>query len=124
MNTEITGKIIELGDIEKVSETFKKRLVVLEYIDKNPQYPDFLPVEFIQKWVDHPEGFKVGDEVSIEVSLHGRKWVNKETGEIKYFAGYKGWKINLVGGHGHQGQGDAQPEAPEFDAPNSPAIPF
>ena len=113
MSLELTGKVLEVMEAEQVSATFKKRVIVLEVVEDNPQYAQFIPVEFVQAKTDLLDGFNAGDEVAIKFNPRGRKWVNPQ-GETRYFPSYQGWAINLIGGHGHQGQGD---QPPSFSAP-------
>ena len=42
---KVSGKILEVKDIQQVSDTFKKRVFILEYAD-NPQYPEYITFEF------------------------------------------------------------------------------
>lgn len=94
----ITGKIIVLGDLVQVTDTFKKREVV---INTGGEYPQTIPVEFVQDKVDSLRGFSVGDQVSISYDLRGREWNNK------YFVNVIGWKIdNLEGRQDIHDRGD------------------
>ena len=43
----IEGKLIEKFETVQITETFKKREFVLEYIE-NPEYPEFIKIELIK----------------------------------------------------------------------------
>ncbi len=87
----ITGKLIEINDPQYVSESFKKRAFVLEYIE-NPQYPEYVSFELIQDKCDLLDGFSEGEEVTVHFNLRGRKWTNAE-GIVKYFNSLQAWRL-------------------------------
>lgn len=89
---EITAKIIEIFDTSQVSETFKKREFVAEY-SENPSYPEFVKFELIQDKCDLLNNFSIGDEVTINFNLKGRKWTDPQ-GTIKYFNSLQAWRID------------------------------
>jgi hypothetical protein len=93
---EIAGKIVKIGSTQQVSDRFKKRELVVEYA-KNPEYPEYVPIEFVQDRVDKLDEFKVGQNVTVNIEVGGRKWVSP-AGETKYFVSVKGWRITLDGG--------------------------
>ena len=37
--------------------------------------------------------FKIGQQVTVDINLRGREWINPE-GEAKYFNDIEGWKIS------------------------------
>lgn len=85
----ITGKLIKIGDIQQISDTFKKREVVVK---TGGEYPQTIPVDFMQDKVDLVRGISVGDEVSISYDLRGREYNGK------YFVNVVGWKIESLEG--------------------------
>jgi len=91
----ISGKIIEIFDIQQVSETFKKREFVIEFAE-NPSYPEYLKFEMIQDRIELLTPFKVGDEININFNLKGRKWTDPE-GKTKYFNTLQAWRIEESG---------------------------
>ena len=44
---EIKGKVHEIGAVQQVSETFKKRDLIVEYAE-NPTYPEYIRFEALQ----------------------------------------------------------------------------
>lgn len=89
---EITAKVHEVGQTQQVTETFKKRDLVVEYAD-NPQYPEFIKFEANQDRVNLFDGLNAGDEVTVSFNLRGRPWTNKE-GVTSYFNSLVAWRIN------------------------------
>ena len=81
----IEGKLIEKFETVQITETFKKREFVLEYIE-NPEYPEFIKIELIQDKCDLID--------KIDLNIKGRKWTNKE-GKINYFNSLQAWKIEF-----------------------------
>ena len=88
---EIQAKILEIFETVEVSERFRKREFVVEYIE-NPQYPEFLKFEMTQDKCEMLDQFQVGDEVEIAFNLKGRKWISPQ-GDTKYFNSLQAWKI-------------------------------
>lgn len=88
---KINGKILEITDIQQISDTFKKRTFVLEYVE-NPQYPEYVSFELIQDRCELIDSFQVDQEIEVSFNLKGRKWINRE-GETKYFNSLQAWRI-------------------------------
>ncbi len=87
----VKGKILEISDIQKISDKFQKRDFVLEYVE-NPQYPEFLQFEMIQDKCAQLDQFSAGDEVNVYFNLKGRKWTNPQ-GQVKYFNSLQAWRL-------------------------------
>jgi hypothetical protein len=110
---EITGEIVKIGSTQQISDRFKKRELVVKYA-KNPEYPEFVPIEFVQAAVDKLDGFKVGQEVTVSIDVGGREWVSPK-GEVKYFVSVKGWRLTVA---------DGQATMPPVSEPVEDSIPF
>jgi len=91
---KVTGKLLEIQATQQVSDTFKKRVFILEHAE-NPQYPEYISFELIQDRCDLLDGFQPGQDVEISFNLKGRKWVNPE-GTTKYFNALQAWRIEAV----------------------------
>ena len=86
----VSGEIIEIYDIQIVSDNFKKREFILKHAP-NPEYPDFLKLEVVQNKTDLLDKYKVGQHVEVEINLKGKKW---EKGEKSgYFNSLQAWRI-------------------------------
>lgn len=88
----VEGKIVEKYDTQNIKETFRKREFVLEYAE-NPQYPEFIKFELIQSNCDQLDSINVGDDVSVNFNLKGRKWTDPK-GEVKYFNSLQAWRVD------------------------------
>src|SRR5690606_32861014 len=108
---EITAKVHEIGTVQNVTDTFKKRDLVVQYAE-NPQYPEFIKFEATQDRVSLFDGLNPGDEVTVSFNLRGRPWTNKE-GATTYFNSLVAWKVN---------KGQSAPAAPVDD--NTDDVPF
>ena len=89
---EIQGKIKLVGNIQEITDSFRKRELV---IVTQEQYPQTLCVEFVQDKIDLLNDFQEGQDVKIGINLRGREWKNPE-GLIKYFTSLQGWRIESV----------------------------
>ena len=92
----VEGKIVEKYDTQTIKDTFKKREFVLEYAE-NSQYPEFIKFELIQSNCDQLDNLEVGEEVSVNFNLKGRKWTDPK-GEVKYFNSLQAWRIDKKSG--------------------------
>ncbi|KQN34557.1 hypothetical protein ASE92_13260 [Pedobacter sp. Leaf41] len=91
---EIKGKVHEVGATQQVSETFKKRDLIVEYAE-NPTYPEYIRFEALQDKTALLDTFKAGDEVEVFFNLRGRPWTDK-TGKTSYFNSLVIWRINAI----------------------------
>ena len=82
---ELKGTIKKIGELEKVSPTFKKRTLLLESIGK---YPQLLAIEFVNDKVDMLNDHNKGDEVTVSLNIMSNEWKGK------HFTNLKGWKID------------------------------
>ena len=90
---EVQGKIKVIGKTETFgSNGFRKRELV---VTSQEQYPQDILLEFVQDKCDVLNGYKVGDNVKVNINLRGREWVNPQ-GETKYFNSIQGWRIEKL----------------------------
>tara|TARA_R110000782_G_scaffold75662_2_gene150985 strand:+ start:44 stop:337 length:294 start_codon:yes stop_codon:yes gene_type:complete len=84
--SEVIGKVILIGQTEMVGTagTFKKRLIVVE---TNEQYPQKIPVDFVQDKCAILDKYAVGQTVKISVNLRANQYNDK------YYVSLNGWKI-------------------------------
>lgn len=92
---QLKGKIHSVGQTQQVTESFKKRSLILETAD-NPQYPQYITVEASQDKVSLFDGLNVGQEVEIDTNLNGRLWTNKEGVEVSFNV-ISAWKVTKIG---------------------------
>jgi hypothetical protein len=105
---EIKGKVHEVAPTVQVTDSLKKRELIVEYIE-NPQYPEYLKFEAIQDRCNLLDSVKVGDDVEVFFNLRGRPWTDK-AGKKSYFNSMQLWKINVLAGA-------SSASAPEYAAP-------
>jgi len=106
---DIKGKVHEVLPVTNVTETFKKRELIIEFAE-NPQYPEFIKFEALQDKVNLFDPLKAGDQVEVFFNLRGRPWTDK-SGKTSYFNTLVVWRVNVLSG------ADAESSAPAQSAP-------
>lgn len=106
---EIKGKVHEIGATQQVSETFKKRDLIVEYAE-NPTYPEYIRFEALQDKTALLDSLKQGDEIEVSFNLRGRPWTNKD-GVTSYFNSLVVWRVTALANTG------APAAAPQYAAP-------
>lgn len=91
---ELRGKVHEIGGTQNVSDTFKKRDLVVAYCE-NPQFVEYIKFEANQDRVSIFDGLSVGQEVEVSFNLRGRPWTNKE-GVTTYFNSLVAWRVTKL----------------------------
>ena len=91
---KVIGRIFEVQETQQVSDTFRKRMFVLEYAE-NPQYTEYISFELVQDRCDLLDNFQPGQDVEVSFNLRGRKWINPE-GMTKYFNSLQAWRIEAA----------------------------
>lgn len=119
---EIKGKVYEVSATQQVTESLKKRELILEYIE-NPQYPEYLKFEAIQDRCALLDNVKVGDDVEVFFNLRGRPWTDK-TGKKTYFNSLQLWKINALSSAGTGATPEYAAPADISSTPDDDDLPF
>ena len=121
---EIKGKVHEVSPTVQVTDSLKKRELILEYIE-NPQYPEYLKFEAIQDRCNLLDNTKVGDDVEVFFNLKGRPWTDK-AGKKTYFNSLQLWKVNVLSGAGASAAGTPAyaPPADISSQPDNDDLPF
>jgi len=91
---EITGKVHEVGQVQQVTDTFRKRDLVIQYAE-NPQFVEYIKFEATQDRVNLFDNLNAGDDVTVSFNLRGRPWTNKD-GITTYFNSLVAWRVNKV----------------------------
>lgn len=105
---EITGKVHEVGQVQQVTDTFRKRDLVIQYAE-NPQFVEYIKFEATQDRVNLFDNLNVGDDVNVSFNLRGRPWTNKD-GITSYFNSLVAWRVNKIA------VGQSAPEG-QYNAP-------
>jgi len=113
---ELKGKVHEIGALQQVSETFKKRDLIIEYAE-NPTYPEYIRFEALQDKTALFDSLKTGDDVEVSFNLRGRPWTDK-TGKVSYFNSLVVWRINAL--TNSAGAASTPQYAPPADVNNAP----
>lgn len=93
---EFTGKLIEKGQVNQVTEKFKKREFVLEKTEivGQKEYTDYVKFQLTQDKVDLVENLTIGDEIKVNYNVRGHKW--EKDGKVNYFTNLEAWKIEII----------------------------
>lgn len=102
---EVTGKIISIGETQKVGQKqFPIREFVLETEEK---YPQKLPIRVAGDKVTKLNEYSVGQKLTVKINLKGREWNGK------YFVNIEAWSFTLNAGQGVN-QEELEPEGEEL----------
>jgi hypothetical protein len=114
---EVQGKIKVIGETLQVTDSYKKRDLV---ITTDEQYPQHISVEFAQDKTSLLDNRIVGEEVKVSINIGGREWVNPQ-GETKYFNSIKGWRIEKLGTEQPQQPSTPTAQTPQSNSATAPA---
>ncbi|MGE9616492.1 MAG: DUF3127 domain-containing protein [Solitalea-like symbiont of Acarus siro] len=81
---EIQGVVHEIYDTVQITDTFRKREIIIEYAE-NPAYPEYLKMEAIQANCSAFDSLQNGDPINISFNIKGRAWNEPKTGRVNYF---------------------------------------
>lgn len=104
---DIKGKVHEVLPTQQVTDSLKKRELIVEYVE-NPQYPEYLKFEMVNDKCNLIDNLKVGQDVEVFFNLRGRPWTDK-TGKKSYFNSMQLWKVNVLGSSSEQIADDSDP---------------
>lgn len=93
---EIKGLVHEIGVTQNLTDTFKKRDLIIDYGD-NAEYREYIKVEALQDKVNLFDSLKVGQEVEVFFNLRGRPYTDK-AGKTTYFNSLVAWRVNTIEG--------------------------
>jgi len=88
---KVKGNIVKIGNVQDISQSFRKRELVLKTAE---QYPQFILIEFVQDKAGLLDAnfCKQGAFVEVSINLKGREWKNPQ-GDLRYFNSIQGWRI-------------------------------
>lgn len=81
---EISGKIHLVRETQQVSDSFKKRQLV---VATNEQYIQYISIDFVQDKCDILNNYSIGDDVKVSINIRG----NEHNGN--YYSSIQGWRI-------------------------------
>lgn len=94
------------GDIHSIDETreygqngFTKREFVIKLTGEreNPQYPNYVALEFIRDRCALLDAYQVGDSVKVSFDLTGRLWNPPGDKPERCFVSLQAWRIEKLG---------------------------
>ena len=90
---EVNGVIKSIGDVQQITEKFKKIEIVIK---TNEDYPQDLLFELTQANCELLDNLVVGQTVNAAFNLRGKEYQKKDGSGLGYFNSLQIWKINLV----------------------------
>ena len=118
MSFEISGRLAEKYETQKVSDRFQKREFVLEIKSTGAtgyEFVDFIKFQATQDKCSMLDQFQIDDSVKVSFNLRGRKW--ERDGQVSYFTNLEAWRIENLSGESTASVPQDQDEAPSQDAP-------
>jgi hypothetical protein len=97
MSFEISGRLAERFETQKVSDRFQKREFVLEIKSTGNtgyEFVDFIKFQATQDKCSLLDQFGIDEEVKVSFNLRGRKW--EKDGQISYFTNLEAWRVEKV----------------------------
>lgn len=96
MNYELTGKLVEKFDTQKIGENFQKREFILEIVDNRngAEYTDFIKFQLVKDKCDILDNYDMNQDIKVNFNIRGRKF-DKE-GKTTYFTNLEAWKIEKM----------------------------
>ncbi len=85
--SKLNGRIIKIGEVEQISDSFKKREFVIE---TSEEYPQKVKFELTQVKTALIEDYEIGDLIDVEFNIRGNEWNGK------YFVNLQAWKLTRL----------------------------
>lgn len=80
----IKGLVHKIMDTQQISDKFAKKEIVIK---TDGEYPQFVPIQFVNKNIDKLDNITTGSTVVVSYNLRGNEWKDK------YFVSLDGWQI-------------------------------
>ena len=107
MSFEISGRLTEKYDTQKVSDRFQKREFVLEIKSTGAtgfEFVDFIKFQSTQERCSLLDQFNIDDTVRVSFNLRGRKW--EKDGQVSYFTNLEAWRIEKISNESNESADD------------------
>lgn len=91
----IAGTVHEVGATVQVTDTFKKRDLIVQYAE-NPQFVEYIKFEATQDRVSIFDTLVAGDKVEVHFNMRGRPFTQRD-GTTVYFNSLVAWKVDRKG---------------------------
>lgn len=90
---QVIGKLEEVHELVKRTETFQVREFVLEIQSQNSQYPEHVLFQLTNNRTNLIDSYQIGQEIVVDFDLQGRKWTAQD-GRVVFFNRLNAWRIN------------------------------
>lgn len=127
MSNQLSGRVLLVGQTvqmtSKSGNTFTKRELVLDttrydsYTGERSPYDNYALFEFSNDNVSQLDALSVGQVVTVDFTVEGRKAQDKQTGETRYFNSLRGYKVTV------RQQGQTQTASQAAIAATTSAVP-
>ena len=99
MNLSIEGSIYKIGEVEPISDNFRKRELIIKVVEENGDrtFENYPKIDFTQDKCEDLDNVSVGENVEVSCNVRGNKYNDKKTGEEKFFTSLSGWRIEVKG---------------------------
>lgn len=108
---QITGTVVFVGQTEQVTDTFKKRTLVIK---TDEQYPQEIKMQVTQINVNLLDKCRLGNTVTASFNMRGKSYQRKD-GTTDWNLNLDIWKLEVHDNAGTQGQAQPQDAEPEFE---------
>lgn len=116
----LKGTIKVIGEVQQVSDSFKKRDLVI--VDESGKYAQTILLQMVQDRCELLDSFKVGEIVDVAFFINGKEWTNPKTGEVRFFNTLDAFKISYTGEHAQSLEHAAEMVKGKFDTDDD--LPF
>ena len=80
---EVSGKVLEVGEVQTFSSGFQKRTIVVEASKDAEKFSNPIQLTLKKDQVSLADTLNVGDGITAEGFVEGRKW--EKDGNVRYF---------------------------------------
>jgi len=94
---ELVGSVMMIKNTEQITDTFKKREVILK-IDPESQYPQEVKLQTTQDKTKLLDDVRVGDIISVSFNLQGKGYEKKDGSGRDAITNLNIWKLERIQG--------------------------
>lgn len=98
MTFKVSGKLIEVFDTQRITDTFKKREFVIDSLEEynGKSYPNTIKFQLNQDKCDLIDEIAVGENITVNFNIKGNKW--EKNGNVNYFTNLIAFRIDRESG--------------------------
>ncbi|HQG36588.1 MAG TPA: DUF3127 domain-containing protein [Bacteroidales bacterium] len=98
MAFELTGKVVNVFPVVKLSDKFRKREFVIEKKETGGDnvYIDYVKFQLVQEKCELIDDSFLNEDVRVWFSIKGNRW--EKDGKVNYFTNLDAWKIEKITG--------------------------